>query len=80
MPHAWTGTRVYVGLLVPTKGSAPASGKIKVGRIHQVTDHGIVAVLSDPTTDDEPVRSFYPWSAVLSITSEDDVAEVINIQ
>jgi hypothetical protein len=80
MPEAWIGKRIYVGLLVPTKGSGPASGTFKVGTLHQVTDHGIVAVLSDPTTDDEPVRSYYPWSAVLSITSEDDVADVINIR
>ena len=79
IPHAWVGQRVYVGLLVPTRGNAPASGTFKTGVLHSVTQHGIVGVFAGQD-EAEPVRSFYPWSAVLSLTSEDDVAEVVSIR
>lgn len=79
IPHAWIGQTVYVGLLVPTTGSAPPSGTIEIGKLHSVTQLGIVGVFASGD-EDEPVRSFYSWSAVLSISSEDDVADLVGIR
>lgn len=79
IPHSWIGQRVYVGLLVPTKGTSPPSGCFKIGTLHHVTRHGIVGVLANPEIDEDPVRAFYPWTAILSINLESDAARVAGV-
>jgi len=80
IPHSWAGQTVYVGLLVPTRGDAPADATLKVGWLHEVNDLGILGTFSEPNTDEEPMRAFYPWGAVLSISNMEDAAEVIDIR
>ncbi len=80
IPHSWTGQTVYVGLLVPTHGDAPADATFKVGRLELVNDHGILGAFADETAGEEPMRAFYPWGAVLSISNEEDAAEVTDIR
>jgi hypothetical protein len=81
IPEAWTGSRVYVGLLVPTKGSAPASGTFKVGTLERVGVFGIVGTFTDPDEEEEdiPARAFYPWSAVLTIASAEEVRGTLGL-
>ena len=80
MPHLWTGQTVHVGLLVPTEGTAPASATYKTGRLDLVNDHGILGAFADEADGEEPMRSFYPWAAVLQIASVEEVADVIGIR
>ena len=74
IPEAWIGREVYVGLLTPTKGSAPAAGSFKTGTLQSVNVWGIVGAFTDPLNEDEePVSVFYPWSAVLQIADKAEV-------
>lgn len=46
----------------------PALGRIQEGVLEAVTDLGIVGEFADTRLEEETMRAFYPWSAVLVVT------------
>jgi hypothetical protein len=47
-------------------------GRGETGVLERVNVFGIVGAFADLDTGEEPVRAFYPWSAVLTIASVEE--------
>jgi hypothetical protein len=54
-------------------------GRGETGVLERVNVFGIVGAFADLDTGEEPVRAFYPWSAVLTIASVEETQEALGL-